>query len=268
MTKLAKCITITLMLMLSSTMLLALNPTTLAQDTAEVIIATTVGGTTSPAPGTYTYESGGTISIKAIPDADYVFKYWTISGGYISTQNAPPLIIPSTWIDASGNLVDPNTGDPITVGLPGATGATYDIITATQNPLGVVCGYGYTYEYQAVFDHAPPSDRTQAVVVVNDAAGGSITLTAAADSGYTFQYWIASGTGTQGHENTLIIDNPLTITCGAGYTYDYQPVFTPEGAVTTTEGIPATYFYVAVIILVILVIAGFGVALMYRGKSK
>jgi hypothetical protein len=106
-----------------------------------------------PAPGDYNYDSGATISIKAIPDSGYVFKYWTISGGYISAQNAPPLIIPSTWIDASGNLVDPNTGDPITVALPGATGETYDILTATQNPLGVVCGYGYTYEYQAVFDH-------------------------------------------------------------------------------------------------------------------
>jgi hypothetical protein len=283
MTKLAKCITVSLLLLLSSTMLLTLTPNARAQNTAEVIIATTVGGTTSPAPGDYNYDSGATISIKAIPDSGYVFKYWTISGGYISAQNAPPLIIPSTWIDASGNLVDPNTGDPITVALPGATGETYDILTATQNPLGVVCGYGYTYEYQAVFDHAPPSSRTEAVVDVMSAAGGSvnpgegtysfpdggsITLTATANSGYAFQYWIVSGTGTQGHENTLVIDNPLTVTCGAGYTYNYQPVFTPEGAVTTTEGIPATYFYAAVIVLVILVIAGFGVALMYRGKSK
>jgi hypothetical protein len=284
LTKLAKCTTISLLLLLSSTILLSLAPSALAQtNTAEVILAATVGGTTSPAPGTYTYDSGTAITLTATPDANYVFKYWTISGGYISAQNAPPLIIPSAWIDpTTGELVDPDTGEPIVLINPGATGATYDILTATQNPLGVVCGYGYTYEYQAVFDHAPPTERTEAIVVVKSAAGGStnpgvgtytfaeggeVTLTATATSGYVFQYWIASGTGTSGHENTLIVDNPLTVTCGVGLTYEYQPVFTPEGAVTTTEGIPATYFYAAVIILVILVAAGFGLALMYRGKK-
>lgn len=284
MTKLAKCITISLLLLLSSTILLSLTSSALAQNTAEVILAATVGGTTDPAPGTYSYADGATISLKAIPDTGYAFLHWTISGGYISTQNAPPLIIPSAWIDpTTGELRDPDTGEPITIDRPSATGATYDSLTATQNPLGVVCGYGYTYSYQAVFVPTAPAERTEAVVVVKSAAGGStnpgvgtytfaeggeVTLTATADSGYVFQYWIASGTGTSGHENSLITDNPLTITCGVGLTYEYQPVFTPEGAVTTTEGIPATYFYAAVIILVIIAAAGFGLALMYRGKKK
>ena len=284
MTKLAKCTTISLLLLLSSTILISLTPSALAQtNTAQVIMTATAGGTTEPAPGTHTYDSGTVISLKAIPESGYAFFQWIISGGYISDQNAPPLIIPSAWIDpTTGELVDPDTGEPITIARPIATGATYDILTATQNPLGVICGYGYTYSYQAVFVPTVPAELPTAVVVVKSATGGStnpgvgtytfpdggsITLTATADSGYVFQYWIASGTGTQGHENTLITDNPLTVTCGAGYSYDYQPVFTPEGAVTTTEGIPATYFYAAVIILVILVAAGFGLALMYRGKK-
>ena len=183
----------------------------------------------------------------------------------------------------TGELVDPNTGEPIQIGPPSPASATFDSLTANQNPLAVICGYGYTFSYQAVFIPTAPAERTEAIVVVKSAPGGSInpgagtysfpdggsiTLSATANSGYVFQYWVASGTGAQGHANTLITENPLTVTCGAGYTYDYQPVFTPEGAVSTTEGIPAEYFYVAVIILVILVIAGFGVALMYRGKSK
>jgi hypothetical protein len=284
LTKLAKCITISMLLLLTSTMLLSIAPSALAQTNAEVVMTATTGGTTEPAPGTHSYADGTIITLKAIPDSGYAFLQWIISGGYISDQNAPPLIIPAGWIDpTTGELVDPNTGDPIIIDRPSATGTTYESITATQNPLGVICGYGYTYSYQAVFVPTAPTERTEAIVVVKSAAGGSvnpgagtysfpdggsITLTATADSGYVFQYWVASGTGTQGHENTLIADNPLTVTCGAGYTYDYQPVFTPEGAVSTTEGIPAIYFYAAVIILVILVIAGFGVALMYRGKSK
>jgi hypothetical protein len=273
-----------MLLLLSSTMLLSLTPSALAQNTASVIVVAGTGGTTSPVPGTYSYADGAIITLKAIPDANYAFLEWKITGGYISAQNAPPLIIPSGWIDpTSGELVDPNTGDPIIIDRPSATGQNYESLVATQNPLGVVCGFGYTYSYEAVFVPTAPTTRTEAIVVVKSAAGGSvnpgagtysfpdggsITLTATATSGYVFQYWVASGTGTQGHENTLIQDNPLTVTCGAGYTYDYQPVFTPEGAVSTTEGIPAIYFYAAVIILVILVIAGFGVALMYRGKSK
>jgi hypothetical protein len=284
MTKFAKCITISMLLMLSLTILLSIAPSVLAQNTAEVITSATAGGTTDPAPGTHTYNDGDIITIQAIPDSGYTFLHWTITGAYISAQNAPPLIIPSTWIDPNtGDLVDPNTGQPITLDRPSATGATYESTTATQNPLRVICGYGFTFEYNAQFIPIAPSEAATATVVVNSATGGStspaagtynfpdggsITLKATADSGYVFQYWIASGTGTQGHENTLIQDNPLTVTCGAGYTYNYQPVFTPEGTVTTTEGIPATYFYAAVIILVILVIAGFGVALMYRGKSK
>jgi hypothetical protein len=283
--KTAKCAAIILLLMLSSTILLSLTPNAFAQTTnAEIVISSTSGGTTNPEPGTYYYGDGSIISIQAFPDSGYTFLQWIISGGYISDQNVPPRIIPEEWYDQStGDIVDPNTGQPIQIGPPSPASATFDSLTATQNPLAVICGYGYTFSYQAVFIPTAPAERSEAIVVVKSAAGGSvnpgagtysfpdggsITLSATANSDYVFQYWVASGTGVQGHDNILITENPLTITCGAGYTYDYQPVFTPHGAVSTTEGIPAEYFYAAVIVLVILVIAGFGVALMYRGKSK
>jgi hypothetical protein len=278
MSKLAKCTTTILLILLSSTILVALSPNALAQvDDAQVILSATTGGTTTPAPGTYNYPNGTAIVLTATPSEGYTFKYWSISGGYTPGHNQVPLILPNDFID-------PDTGQIIGDYFPKlpSTSSTYDSLTATQNPLAVLCGFGYTFSYQAVFAPTAPAVKVEATVVVKSAAGGStnpgigtytfvdgskITLTATANSGYVFQYWIASGTGTSGHEGILITDNPLTITCGAGYSYDYQPVFTPEGAVTTTTGIPAEYFYAAVIILVILAAAGFGLALMKRGKK-
>jgi hypothetical protein len=283
MSKLAKCTTTILLILLSSTILLALSPNALAQtDNAQVILNTAGKGTTNPAPGSYNYANGTAIILTATPDQGYVFSHWEIAGGYNTAANNPPLLIPPSWIDPNTyTAINPDTGEAVPFAQTPTT-STYAYETATQNPLGVICGYGYTFSYTAVFVPTTPTAQVEATVVVKSAAGGTtnpgtgtytfadgsaIKLTATANSGYVFQYWIASGTGTSGHEGILIKDNPLTITCGAGYSYDYQPVFAPEGAVTTTTGIPAEYFYAAVIILVILVAAGFGLALMFRRKK-
>jgi hypothetical protein len=37
-----------------------------------------VGGTTDPAPGTYSYAANSTVQVTAIPDADYVFDHWEL----------------------------------------------------------------------------------------------------------------------------------------------------------------------------------------------
>ena len=281
MSKLAKCTTTILLILLSSTILLALSPSALAQTDQAIVILNTAGnGTTNPAPGSYNYASGSAIVLTAIPSQGYVFSHWEITGGY-NTANNPPLLIPPDWIDPNTyTAINPDTGEAVPF-PQSPTSATYAYQTATQNPLGVLCGFGYTFSYTAVFVPTTPTAQVEATVVVKSAAGGSttpatgtytladgthITLTAMANSGYVFQYWIASGTGTSGHEGA-ITDNPLTITTASGSTYDYQPVFAKEGTVTTTTGIPAEYFYAAVIILVILVAAGFGLALMFRRKK-
>lgn len=85
------------------------------------------------------------------------------------------------------------------------------------------------------------------------AEGTEITLEATPDEGFQFLYWVVSGEftpnqpgQTEGNPNEIIIDgeplaivrfpeidfltftnNPAQITCGFGYTYEYQPVFVP-----------------------------------------
>ncbi|MCP2620002.1 hypothetical protein NLC35_02015 [Candidatus Aminicenantes bacterium AC-334-K16] len=71
------------------------NPLFLTMDTHKSITANFIrqytltissgnGGTTDPAPGTYTYDDGTEVTIKAIPDSQYEFSGW--SGDVESTQ--------------------------------------------------------------------------------------------------------------------------------------------------------------------------------------
>jgi len=43
-------------------------------------IETTTGGTTDPAPGTYTHPEGASVVVTAIPDSGYEFDYWKLDG--------------------------------------------------------------------------------------------------------------------------------------------------------------------------------------------
>ena len=53
-------------------------------------IASGTGGTTEPSPGSYAYDSGTVVSIRAIPDAQYIFAGW--SGNVPSYQtNSNPI---------------------------------------------------------------------------------------------------------------------------------------------------------------------------------
>jgi len=130
-------------------------------------------------------------------------------------------------------------------------------------------------------------ETTDAIVIIQPSQGGTtdptpgtytypngtdITLTATASPGYTFQYWVASGGYTPGHNEgqiPYIIDpetgesivpapslpditgidslvfatNPATVECGYGYTYTYQAIF------AQTDGGPAPGSTDAVIVI-------------------
>jgi len=125
------------------------------------------------------------------------------------------------------------------------------------------------------------TERSDAVVVVKESTGGttdpgpgtytfgegsSVTLTATANDGYEFQYWTASEAGDTGHP-TIIPDNPLSPTCGIGYTYEYQPLFATVDTSTNGEGIPAKYLYAIIIVLAVIVVIAIAAALMYQSKK-
>jgi uncharacterized repeat protein (TIGR02543 family) len=60
---------------------------TFLADNYTLAIGTTTGGTTSPAPGSYLYNSGATANVSAIANTGYVFLGWTLDGADVGTAN-------------------------------------------------------------------------------------------------------------------------------------------------------------------------------------
>ena len=96
--------------------------------TITIQVLSSSGGTTDPAPGTYTYTQGvdGAAILTATADPGWVFAYWQYFG-YSPGHPLPP-----------------------TGGMQG-----FDVINQiSDNPIDVTHGYdtaGYTYQYQPVF---------------------------------------------------------------------------------------------------------------------
>ena len=63
------------------------------------------GGTTEPAPGNYTYDSGTEVSIRAIPDAQYIFTGWSGSVPQGHENNNPLSITMDSHKSITANFV-------------------------------------------------------------------------------------------------------------------------------------------------------------------
>jgi parallel beta-helix repeat protein len=55
--------------------------------TYTLTITTTVGGTTDPSPGIYSYTVNSTIQVTAIPEANYLFDYWELDSLNVGSAN-------------------------------------------------------------------------------------------------------------------------------------------------------------------------------------
>lgn len=91
---------------------------------AIVVVLQSGGGTTTPAPGTYALADATTMMLTATPNSGWQFAYWTICGESTDHGGAP---------------VD---------------------LTPSNNPYNVNHGYGYTYNYQAVFTPVGSTEPT------------------------------------------------------------------------------------------------------------
>jgi hypothetical protein len=253
------------------------NPSTLppppeTEETAIVVLVASVGGTTDPEPGVYEYAYAATIRLEATPETGYRFLYWSISGSYTPGHNQPPINYP----------VNAEEDPDWTPDFPDPAEVAEDSLTLSQNPLQIICGYGYSFAYQPVFVPVAGTEPEGNVAVVNivDSVGGStdpgpgtytymedsvIRVEATPDAGYEFKHWVA--VDEMGHPYYLL-DNPTAVTCGYGYTYSYQPVFDLADAEEAVGGIAVEVFYATVAVLVIVVVILLALVVMYRGKSR
>ena len=118
-----KATAITLVL-LASTLMLAAFSAAQAQTTDQAIVVTlpSVGGTTDPAPGNYTYNSGDVINITAIPDDGFQFAYWIISGEFT----------PGHTTGQIGYYTDPDTGAIIQLPNPISPAAIDSLVVTAK----------------------------------------------------------------------------------------------------------------------------------------
>jgi len=248
-------------------------PTPPPQPKAIVVVVASVGGTTDPEAGTYQYNYGDTIKLEATPNEGYRFLYWSISGTYTPGHglNQPPIVFPSS--------VDPENPGDFLPQFPDPSLLAMDSLILSTNPLTVICGYGYTFQYQPVFmSTATPVPGNNSIAIVLAGTGGStnpapgtytypanedVVLTATPNAGFEFLYWVATSDQT-GHDS-ILTDKSLAVNCQQGYTFTYQPVFKPSAAVIST-GVDPTYLYVAIAVLAIVAVAAIAFAVT-RGKK-
>jgi len=217
-------------------------------DTVDVL--TSIGGSTSPANGTYTYTNDTTQTFTATPVSDdFVFLEWTyssVSGSFTSIDNPLSLTLNDSAYSVQAIF------QPINI-LP----ATGTINMATDAIVVVLAGVGGTVS---------PPPGTYAL-----ASASSFYLTAKADSGWVFDHWVIAGTPLNHGVYSLTLtptNNPYYVDHGYGNTYSYQPVFSPTS--TTASPTPTINEFSsasAVILALIMVIVVFG-TYAYSKRNK
>ena len=281
MTKLAKCTTAALLALLLISMIV-MTTAVYAQDDEDeslnpappppvppygasgVIMLPAAGGTTNPTPGTYFYTNSSTLTLIATPYQGFRFLRWVIQGSTVSADNVPPIYLPDNETDITGLPPPAQYGESTT-------------LTLSSNPLYMLCGYGYTYSFQPVFEPVALVGTGQALVIILNSIGGTsnpkpgtytytseteVTLTATASEGYTFQYWVAK---TADDPHLILVENPTLIHTPSSTAYSYQAIFAPTGS--NIAGIPTETFYIVVAVLVVLVVVATAFALYMRSKQ-
>jgi len=61
-------------------------------------IETTTGGTTDPAPGTYTYAAGAQVQATAIPSNGYIFDHWELNGTNVGTATTYTVTMNANYV--------------------------------------------------------------------------------------------------------------------------------------------------------------------------
>lgn len=232
-------------------------PSVKAQGNATVVIMSFLGGTTTPAAGTYTYASGTSVSVFANPaSSKYVFSSWIVSNS--STSNAV------------------TTTNPLTFTVTG--GVTY-VVQPVFQPLNNTFISPLT---------TPVNNTGMAIVVVVASVGGttnpapgtyelanatSLSLTAIPNPGWKFDNWVIGGYplnhGAYSFTDTPT-NNPYNVNHGYGYTYDYQPVFSPVSSTSPSASPTIPEYSVAVVIAIVLALAlaAFGTYALSRRNKK
>jgi hypothetical protein len=235
-----------------------INGTYRAPYTCNLTITTTTGGTTSPAPGIYTYSAGTNVTVTANPTGFYVLDHWVLDGVNktgnpitvtMDTDHAlqAVFLLPNytlTITSTGGGTTNPATGSysyvagtNVTVTASPSAGYNFgrwvlDGANYTVNPITVTMGADHTL--RAVFTCNLTITTTTAGGTTSPAPGSytydvgtNVTVTASPSAGYNFSSWLLDGVS--------YTVNPITVTMNANHTLNaaFEDVTPPTiGAVT------------------------------------
>ncbi|MCX6320551.1 MAG: ice-binding family protein [Bacteroidia bacterium] len=200
--------------------------TTISQYTVTVSSNPIAGGTTS---GSGTFNSGSSVTVTAAANTGYTFTNWTESGTVVSTTTPYIFTIsgnrtlvanytarytvalstnPSTLSNQPTGSGTFNSGASVTVTAVANTGYTFTNWTESGTAVSTTAAYTFTISGNRtlVANYTAAVSSYTVAVSSNPLAGGtqtgagtynsgaSVTVTAVANTGYTFTNWTESGT--------------------------------------------------------------------------
>lgn len=191
------------------------------QITYQLTITTTSGGATDPPSETYTYASGTTVEVAAIPNVEYKFDHWVLNGSPSGSDNPISIIMDNNYTleavfagthtliisESEGGTIDPHPGTyvyetPTNVVVEAIPLADYSFDhwkydgedIGSDNPTTVYVGSSHTL--QAVFVYSPPPsppsvsiNPLSASILVSDSVSFTSTVTGGT-SPYTYQWYL------------------------------------------------------------------------------
>jgi subtilisin family serine protease len=242
----------------------------------QLTVAASIGGTTDPTTGNYTYTEGTTKQVTAKPNTNYLFDHWELDSANAGTTNPYTVTMSCnhTLNAVFRQLVYQLT---ISVGVGGTTNPTAGVysyvngsvaqVTAipntnylfnnwildgssagSTNPISILIDTNHSLEAVFIETHTltiaasgngttnPPPGTYTYGVPTN------VTVTAIPNANYCFDHWVYDG-------NNRGSNNPITVNVGSNHTlspffaiisYTLQIETTTGGATTPT---PGTYPY-------------------------
>jgi hypothetical protein len=202
----------------------------------KLIINASVGGTTDPTPGTYSYDTGTDVAITATPDTHYDFSYWSGDVPQGSENDNPLTITMGSDKSITANFVLKQYTLTIAAGLGGTTdpapGAySYDARTDVAITATPDIGYGLTGW------SGDASGADNQITITMDA---DKSITASFIRQYTLTIAAGDGGTTDPTPGSYKHDSGTQVTVTASHNYGYEFSNWSGGASGTANSITIT----------------------------